>query len=145
MLAPSHRIDDESSMLEFGETLSDKIVPGEVVYLIGELGAGKTTLARGILSGLGCRDNVVSPTYTLIEPYATCRHDVYHLDLYRLNRQGDIENLGLRDLLDGHAVCLIEWPEKFAGNLPEPSLTIRIRIFERGRKIFLDPDLISAP
>jgi len=66
MLALAHRIDDESSMLAVGEALSGKIEPGEVVYLIGELGAGKTTLARGILSGLGYQENVVSPTYTLI-------------------------------------------------------------------------------
>ena len=64
MLALSHQIDGESSMLEFGEALSDKIEPGEVVYLIGELGAGKTTLVRGILSGLGYQKSVVSPTYT---------------------------------------------------------------------------------
>ncbi|MCY4150553.1 MAG: tRNA (adenosine(37)-N6)-threonylcarbamoyltransferase complex ATPase subunit type 1 TsaE [Gammaproteobacteria bacterium] len=143
MLALSHRIDDESSMLAFGEALSGKIEPGEVVYLIGELGAGKTTLARGILSGLGYQENVVSPTYTLIEPYAASDHDIYHLDLYRLNSEDEIENLGLRDLLDGNAVCLIEWPDKFTTSLPSPSLTIHIEVFSQGRSISLDPDLIS--
>ncbi|MCY4275505.1 MAG: tRNA (adenosine(37)-N6)-threonylcarbamoyltransferase complex ATPase subunit type 1 TsaE [Gammaproteobacteria bacterium] len=139
MLAQSHRIDNESSMLKFGETISEKIEPGEVVYLIGELGSGKTTLVRGILTGLGYQKNVVSPTYTLVEPYKTSKYDIYHLDLYRLNTHDEIENLGLRDFLDGHAVCLIEWPDKFEKNLPNPSLTIRIRVLGQIREISLNP------
>ncbi len=144
MRALSHRIDGESSMLEFGEALSDKIEPGEVIYLIGELGTGKTTLVRGILSGLGYQKNVVSPTYTLIEPYTVSNYNIYHLDLYRLNSESEIENLGLRDLLDGHAICFIEWPDKFTVHLPPPSLTIRVRVLGRGRAISLDPDPVSV-
>ncbi len=145
MLTQSHRVDNEFAMLKFGEMLSEKIEPGEVVYLIGELGAGKTTLVRGILTGLGYQKNVVSPTYTLVEPYKTPDYDIYHLDLYRLNAEQEIENLGLRDFLDGHAVFLIEWPEKFAKNLPSPSLTICIRILGQTREISLDSDRISIP
>lgn len=131
-------------MLEFGAALSDKIAPGEVVYLIGDLGAGKTTLVRGMLSGLGYQNRVVSPTYTLIEPYTTYNYEIYHIDLYRLKKEDEVENLGLRDLLDGHAVCLIEWPDRFADNLPHPSLTIRIEVSGQGRAISLDPYLIPV-
>lgn len=142
--AAAYRIDDESAMVRFGEALSDRIKPGSVIYLIGELGAGKTTLARGILSGMGCHGNVVSPTYTLIEPYATSKHDIYHLDLYRLDSNEEIENLGLRDLLDGQAVCLIEWPDKFRTCLPAPSITIRIDILNQGREILIESGLIAV-
>lgn len=140
----SHHIDDETSMLKFGEHLSNRIQSGSIVYLVGELGSGKTTLVRGILLGLGCRENVVSPTYTLIEPYATAKYDVYHLDLYRLNNEDDIENLGLRDLLDGLAVCLIEWPDKFPSCLPSPTITIRIGILQQGREIVIHANPIDG-
>lgn len=139
MTMSSHFIPDESSMLKFGEKLSSRIESGSIVFLVGELGSGKTTLVRGILSGLGYDRAVVSPTYTLIEPYPGREFDVYHLDLYRLNRGDELENLGFRDLLDGHAACLIEWPEKGEANLPSPSMTIRIRILEPGREVEIDP------
>jgi tRNA threonylcarbamoyladenosine biosynthesis protein TsaE len=99
-----------------------------IVYLSGELGAGKTTLARGFLRALGVEDPVRSPTYTLLELYELGALTVVHLDLYRLRAAGELEGLGLADLaLPGH-VWLIEWPERAQARLPAPDLSIRLSI-----------------
>lgn len=97
-----------------------------VVVLEGELGAGKTTLVGGILRAYGITGPVRSPTYTLIEPYETARRRLYHLDLYRLNDPAEVEPLGIRELLSGSAVLLIEWPSRAAGALPAADLRIDI-------------------
>src|SRR6056297_3323471 len=93
-----------------------------VLHLAGPLGAGKTTLVRGLLRGLGHRGAVRSPTYTLIEPYDELTPRVYHLDLYRLGDPEELDYLGLRDLLTGDTLLLIEWPERGLGVLPTPDL-----------------------
>lgn len=105
-------------------------VPGEagsgiVVFLRGPLGAGKTTIARGVLRAFGVEGIVRSPTYTLVEPYETDRGGVVHVDLYRLSRVEEVEYIGLEAYLD-YAVCLIEWPERAAGQLPRADLDIAI-------------------
>jgi tRNA threonylcarbamoyladenosine biosynthesis protein TsaE len=124
-----------------------------VIYLRGELGAGKTALARGILRGLGHRGAVRSPTYTLIEPYDALRPRVFHLDLYRLGDPEELEYLGLRDLLTGDSLMLIEWPERGAGVLPPPDLELRIGHSAPGRRIVIAAtpdwaavaDVLAAP
>lgn len=99
-----------------------------VVYLTGDLGAGKTTLARGFLHAVGIGGAIRSPTYTLLETYETTAGTVVHLDLYRLNDPDELEPLGLRDLaLPGH-LWLIEWAERGAGWLPPPDLEIRLAV-----------------
>lgn len=106
-----------------------------VVYLEGDLGAGKTTLVRGFLRGFGYQGRVKSPTYTLIEPYRVAGNSICHLDLYRLADAGELEYLGIRDLLQERTTLLIEWPERGEGVLPVADLIIRIGYREHGRAV----------
>jgi tRNA threonylcarbamoyladenosine biosynthesis protein TsaE len=109
-------------------------LPGHwLITLQGGLGAGKTTLVRGILKGLGHRGRVPSPTYTLIEPYSAAGRSVLHVDLYRLADPEELEYLGFRELFTGDAIVLVEWPERAGSDLPEPDLLIRLQIKGAGR------------
>jgi tRNA threonylcarbamoyladenosine biosynthesis protein TsaE len=109
-----------------------------LIFLEGDLGAGKTTLARGFLRGLGHWGTVKSPTYTLIEPYEIEGRKVYHLDLYRVADPGELEYLGLREMLSENATLLIEWAERGEGWLPPPDLRVLIRHCGQGREVELD-------
>lgn len=119
---------DEAATRAFGARLADLLTPRRrwLIALRGELGAGKTTLVRGLLRGLGHEGRVRSPTYTLIEPYRLRGRDVLHLDLYRLADPGELEYLGLSDLLTAESVALVEWPERGGGLLPAPDLVIEL-------------------
>ena len=110
-----------------------------IVYLHGELGSGKTTLARGLLRELGVVGTVRSPTYTLLEQYETHGHRVLHLDLYRLGDAIDLAPLGLRDELVPGTLLLIEWPERAEGLLPPPDLRISLTVASLGRRAWLEP------
>jgi tRNA threonylcarbamoyladenosine biosynthesis protein TsaE len=128
---------DADAQTAFGARLA-AVLPGQfVVYLYGDLGTGKTTLARGILRGLGHLGPARSPTYTLIEPYEIGPRRVYHLDLYRLADPEELEYLGLRDLLSDEALWLVEWPERGAGLLPAADLIIAIDYLPQGRRLTL--------
>ena len=109
-----------------------------VVFLEGDLGAGKTTLVRGFLRGLGHAGTVKSPTFTLIEPYDLPAGPVFHLDLYRLGDAEELEYLGLRDLLGEHSVLLVEWPARGEGSLPPADLRIDIEHRDPGRRLRLE-------
>ena len=98
-----------------------------VAYLRGELGAGKTTLAGSVLRALGVLEAVRSPSYSLMELYAVQAGQVVHLDLYRLHGESELEQLGLRDYLQGRTLLLIEWPERGAGALPPPDLEVQLQ------------------
>ncbi len=104
-----------------------------VIYLIGDLGSGKTHLCRHLLHCLGHKGSVKSPTYTLIEPYRLTNRTVLHCDLYRLSDPEELEYLGLNDELDSSSLLLIEWPEKGAGYLPQADLVITIKMSGEGR------------
>lgn len=106
-----------------------------LVTFRGSLGAGKTTLIRAIIHGLGFEGNVPSPTYTLHEPYEVAGLAVHHLDLYRLQDAGELELIGVRDILDRAGVCLVEWPERGAGVLPDPDLEVEIEAAADHRRV----------
>lgn len=110
-----------------GATWAAAMRPGLCVYFDGDLGTGKTTLVRGILRGLGYSGRVRSPTYTLIETYRLRGMDVYHIDLYRIADIDDLESIGLRDLLDGRSVCLVEWARRGWDLLPPADVKVRLR------------------
>ena len=124
-------------MIALGAQLAAALIPGLIVYLKGDLGMGKTTLARGFIQGLGHGGAVKSPTYTLVEPYELSGATVYHFDLYRLGDPEELEFMGVRDYFDGRSVCLVEWPERGAGFLPPADLVINIERDGLGRKVQL--------
>jgi tRNA threonylcarbamoyladenosine biosynthesis protein TsaE len=125
---------DEAATLAFGACLARELVPGMTFYLEGDLGAGKTTLVRGLLRALGYAGRVKSPTYTLAESYSLPAFELYHFDLYRLHDPREWLDAGFRDV-SGQAVSLIEWPEKAAGWLPAPDVIIRLLIDDDSRDV----------
>lgn len=133
---------DEAATLQFSALLAKALVPNLVIYLHGDLGAGKTTLVRGLLHALGYVGKVKSPTYTLVEMYevelkVNSRYPLYHFDLYRFNDEEEWDAAGFRDYFNAHSVCIIEWPEKAQHVLPTPDIDIVFSIQSIGRKIQL--------
>ena len=118
--------ESEEQTVALGERLAAELPAKAVVLLIGNLGAGKTTLAKGIVKGLGAAqpDDVSSPTFTLIHEYSP---SVYHIDLYRLDRPDQVATLGLDEIFDRQAVVLIEWGERFPQLMPQARIEIRLR------------------
>ncbi|MBA2779214.1 tRNA (adenosine(37)-N6)-threonylcarbamoyltransferase complex ATPase subunit type 1 TsaE [Billgrantia kenyensis] len=132
------RLDDECRQVVFGECLGKAMQGRGRLYLEGELGAGKTTLARGILKACGHLGAVKSPTYTLVEPYELSAGRVYHFDLYRLGDPEELEFIGGRDLFSDDALCIVEWPSRGAGWLPGPDLWVTLSLCEVGREARLE-------
>ena len=124
---------DEAATLALGGRLGRALAPGLSVWLRGDLGAGKTTLARGVLRQLGYVGKVKSPTYTLVELYAISRFNLYHFDLYRFADPDEWHEAGFRDYFNAASVCLVEWPERAGGHLPPPDLRIDLEILDDGR------------
>lgn len=131
------RLDDEDRQVALGEGLARALQGRGRVHLSGELGAGKTTLARGILRGYGHQGAVKSPTYTLVEPYELDAVRVNHFDLYRLGDPEELEFIGARELLAEDGLCLIEWAERGEGWLPEADLVVALRHLGDGREAHL--------
>ena len=133
----SVELKDESATVLMGNKLALVVKDGAIVYLHGDLGAGKTTFTRGVIQGLGHKGNVKSPTYTLVDPYELDLVNAYHFDLYRLGDPEELEFMGIRDYFELNSLCLIEWPERGAGILPEADLDITLEYVDAGRVINL--------
>jgi tRNA threonylcarbamoyladenosine biosynthesis protein TsaE len=147
---PTYQVDylanNETEMVALGEQLGRAFTgyPGALcVHLLGELGAGKTTLTRGILRAFGHTGAVKSPTYTLVEVYELPVRTLYHFDLYRLGDPEELEYMGIRDYFAGDSLCLIEWPARGVGVLPVPDLVIEISVAGEGRSLKLRTDSVA--
>lgn len=137
MTALTRTATDADAQEALGRQLAVALDGRGVVYLQGDLGAGKTTLTRGILRGYGHTGTVKSPTYTLVEPYEMTTATVYHFDLYRLTDPEELELLGIRDYCRPDTLAVIEWPDHGHPFLPPADLTITIRAITDGRELRL--------
>ena len=135
MICLERFLDDEAATLSVAGVLADCLAGRGLVFLKGQLGAGKTTFCRGILRGMGHAGAVKSPTFTLVEPYKLAQGQVYHFDLYRLSDPNELEYIGVDDYLDGQNLCLVEWPERAEGCLPEADLLVRLEVDGDARRL----------
>jgi tRNA threonylcarbamoyladenosine biosynthesis protein TsaE len=130
---------DETATLATAALMGNCLPTSLVIYLEGQLGAGKTTLVRGLIQSLGYAGRIKSPTYGLVERYELPDHLIHHLDLYRLGHPEELEFLGIRDLVEQEGVMAIEWPERGAGLLPAADVVCKLEVVGEGRQMGLEP------
>jgi len=135
---PDLNLPDERATAGLGAALGAGIGPGRLLYLSGDLGAGKTTLVRGLLRALGHAERVKSPTYTLVEPYVISSLHLYHFDFYRFEEPNEWVNSGFREYFDGSSACIVEWPERAGGLLPPPDIAVVLEISPESRRAHLE-------
>ncbi len=124
----------EDQTIALGEKIGSLLKGGEVLAMRGTLGAGKTTITKGIAKSLGIDETITSPTFCLISEYSGKKLDLYHMDVYRLEGAEDFENLGTDEMLYGNGVSIIEWSEKISSVLPKKSITIELIPHENGER-----------
>ncbi len=144
MVALKVELPDERATLALGAVLATTLEPGFTIYLRGELGAGKTTVIRGLLRALGHQGIVRSPTYTLVEVYAVSRLDLHHFDFYRFHDSREWIDAGFRESFNGRNVSLIEWPERAGGLLPPADVEIALELHGTGRSAVLTSSSIRG-
>lgn len=120
----------EPELIDWGTRLGRQIVPPLVITLDGDLGAGKTTLARAICVGFGVREEVTSPTFAIVHAYEAPKSPVYHVDLYRLDGPRELQNIGWDDLVQSDALLIVEWPDRAGDLLPQRRVPIQLRHVE---------------
>ncbi len=135
---PDFKLTDEAATWRLAREVADALDGGLVLYLEGDLGAGKTTFARALLRALGVDERIKSPTYSLVESYPLPRGRAWHLDLYRIAGAGELEWLGLDALDEPDALVLVEWPGNGAGALPQPDVVLRLAHAGSGREAALE-------
>lgn len=128
----------EADTIDFAANMANLVPDTAVIYLYGNLGAGKTTFTRGFLRSLGYKDKVKSPTYTIVEPYEIEDKKIFHFDLYRVADPTELEYIGIKDYFSPGNICIVEWPELGGDFLPAPDLCCYIEPKEVGREIRLE-------
>jgi tRNA threonylcarbamoyladenosine biosynthesis protein TsaE len=134
---------NETATLALGAALAQVCHAG-VIFLVGNLGAGKTTFSRGFIQGLGYVGRVKSPTYTLVEPYEVANKHIFHFDLYRLHDPQELEFIGINDYFSAETICLIEWPEHGRGYLPQPDVSCSLDTEGEGRRVKLEAHTVRG-
>ena len=135
---------NEDATLNVGRQLAAYLRPGLTIFLEGDLGAGKTTLVRGVLRGLGFDGRVKSPTYTLVESYSISSLYLYHFDLYRFKHEQEWLDAGFNELFNERNICFVEWPERARGLLPDADVVIKLAIEGDGRRVTITSEKINV-
>ena len=131
------KIKNEDETERFGRALADQLMPGDIVCLVGDLGTGKTALTKAVAAGLGIEEHIVSPTFNIVKEYRSGRLPLYHFDVYRLGSSEKLFEIGARDYFYGQGVCVIEWADLIAEEIPPGSRLIRISYGEEdGQRIY---------
>jgi tRNA threonylcarbamoyladenosine biosynthesis protein TsaE len=115
-----------TELTEWGEALGRRLKPGTIIALQGELGTGKTTLAQAICRGVGIREDVTSPTFSLVNEYRANDSSLFHLDLYRLAGPADLTNIAWDDIINSGSIVIVEWPERAGDRMPDEAMHIRL-------------------
>lgn len=129
---------------QIGQALAQKVTPGTVIAYLGDLGAGKTAFTRGLARGLGCTEQVTSPTYTIVNEYISGKMPLFHFDMYRLSSADDLFDIGWEDYLERGGVCAVEWSENVAEALENPIMISICKTGETSRTITItggNPDV----
>ena len=135
---------DAGATAALGGALAGGAGPGRSIYLRGELGAGKTTLVRGLLRALGYAGRVKSPTYTLVEPYTLSSLHFYHFDFYRLKDRSEWTDAGFREYFNAQSICIVEWPERACDLLPPPDLDVLLQFSGEARRALVAPCSVAG-